>query len=185
MKKSVIRKAVLSERKKMLKDIVQIKSTDITNKIKKTGFFHYASYIMCYYPILNEVDTLMLMEYSLEIGKHIVLPKIQSLDEGEKEIVTYEISNISHDLIKGFYNIPEPDITKCKTIEPQQIDLVLVPGVAFSKRNERLGYGGGFYDKFLPKLRSDCIKIGLGYEFQIMDKLPFEEYDIKMDLIIY
>lgn len=68
--------------------------------------------------------------------------------------------------------------------DPLTIDVVIVPGVAFTAAGERLGQGGGWYDRLLPKIRPDCTTIGVGFEPQIVDELPTEPHDVRLDLII-
>jgi 5-formyltetrahydrofolate cyclo-ligase len=68
--------------------------------------------------------------------------------------------------------------------DPGLIDVVIVPGVAFTASGDRLGQGGGWYDRFLPKTRPDCTTIGVGFEPQLVDKLPTEPHDVRLDLIV-
>ena len=82
------------------------------------------------------------------------------------------------DIQPGYFNIPEPK----SNIKLRTPDIIIVPGVAFSYEFERLGYGGGFYDTYLCD--KDILKIAICFEFQMMDKLPVEEHDIKMDMIV-
>lgn len=185
MDKKIIRNKMLKKRKELSNEFVLQKSMNIYEKLQCLEVFQHSLVIMYYYSIFNEVDTRYMIEKSLEGGKKVILPKIENISEDEKMIVPYEIKNLDKDIIRGFYNIPEPDSTKCEQIELKKIDLVIIPGVAFDKKNERLGYGGGFYDKFLKLLRPDCTKIALAYDFQIINELISEDHDVKMDEIIF
>ena len=78
----------------------------------------------------------------------------------------------------------EPKKKFFRPVSPEDIDLVIVPGIAFDRSGERIGYGMGFYDRFLKKIRKDTSSIGLAYEFQIVDDIPSEETDVKVNKII-
>ena len=86
------------------------------------------------------------------------------------------------DLQKGTFGILEPKPEAMNLVAPDELDLVLVPGIAFDKRGYRLGYGGGFYDAFLAQTKS--VKVGLAFDFQIVDLLPTREEDERVDLIV-
>ena len=80
--------------------------------------------------------------------------------------------------------IMEPDPLLCKPLDPSLIDLIIVPGVAFDSMGGRIGYGKGYYDRFLPQLRADVPKLGLAYDFQVLPRVPQDEFDIRMDAIV-
>ncbi len=86
------------------------------------------------------------------------------------------------DLQKGTFGILEPKPEAMHLVAPEELDLVLVPGIAFDKRGYRLGYGGGFYDAFLAQTK--MVKVGLAFDFQIVDLLPTREEDERVDLIV-
>jgi 5-formyltetrahydrofolate cyclo-ligase len=96
-------------------------------------------------------------------------------------LLAIEIKSLD-ELSPGTFGILEP--AGEKGISPEEIDLVVVPGVAFDKRGNRMGYGAGYYDSFLPKLRPEVKKVAVAFEIQVTDSLPAEEHDVKMDLII-
>jgi len=92
----------------------------------------------------------------------------------------YEVTDPKTQLIKGNFNILEPDEKKCNLIDPKEISCVLVPGLAFDKNNQRLGYGKGYYDRFLTKIK--CPIIGIGFIEQLSNHpLPVERHDIKLN----
>ncbi len=107
--------------------------------------------------------------------KRLLLPKIY-----ENDFLIYEVTDLNTQLIKGNFNILEPDEKKCNLIEYKEISCVLVPAIAFDKNNQRLGYGNGFYDRFLSKIT--CPNIGVGFVEQLSNEnLPIESHDIKLD----
>lgn len=103
------------------------------------------------------------------------------------ELVFYQLTEWS-DLIAGAYGILEPsdDVQAMseRAVEPSQFDLIIVPGVGFDESGNRLGQGRGYYDRYLPQLRSDVLKIGLAFECQVVDDLPHGATDVSLDLIL-
>jgi len=126
-----------------------------------------------YYPHKNEVDLRPLIEKLLKQGKTVLLPKTT-----DKDILPIQINSLAS-LKEGKFSIPEPEGTP---FPKEKIDVVFVPGVAFDKKGNRIGYGKGFYDRFLKDF--DPIKVGVAFDFQVIDELPAEDHDEKVDFII-
>ena len=97
----------------------------------------------------------------------------------DNKIQCCEMNNFD-DLELGSYNILEPK--KCRKCNLDDIDLIIVPGIVFDKQNNRIGYGGGFYDELLKRCK--CLKIGIAFDFQIVDKIPADDRDIKVDKVV-
>ena len=87
------------------------------------------------------------------------------------------------DLESGSYGIPEPR-PGLPPASPESIDLIVVPGSAFGRSGDRMGYGGGFYDAFLPRLRADTPRIALAFELQLVDDVPQEDHDLRIDVVV-
>ncbi len=132
-----------------------------------------ANSILLYYPHKNEVNTLPIIEELLRSKKNVLLPKVKDLN-----IFPIKVTDLSV-LKKGYAGILEPD---GKIYPVEKIEVVVVPAVAFDIHGHRLGYGKGYYDRLLKKIKG--LKVGLAYDFQIVDKLPVEPHDIPVDLII-
>jgi len=133
-----------------------------------------AKAVLLYYPHKNEVDTKPIIGKLLQEGKITVcLPKVVG-----QNIVPVKVNSLSQ-LKEGYAGIKEPEGQPCPV---EEIDLVVVPAVAFDRKGQRLGYGKGFYDRFLKE--TDALKVGLAYDFQVVDSLPAEEHDEPVDLII-
>lgn len=130
--------------------------------------------ILIYVSLKDEVDTFKLIEHSLRIGKKVAVPKC----EGDN-IVFYNINTLS-DLQEGSFRILEPKTNEI--INDFSDSICIIPGIAFDKENNRIGYGRGFYDRFLEKY--DGTKIGLAYAECICDRIDSESTDIKMDIVI-
>lgn len=180
LKKS-LREAVLNKRNQLEKEEVRNKSSLIIDKIYSLPQFSSAGIILCYLDFRNEVQTRRFINSCLKSGKRIAVPLITQLN-GSKTMHACEIINITEDLRTGYYGILEP--VKDRPVPADSIDLAIIPGVAFDKSLNRLGFGKGFYDRFLPNLKKQCLKIGIAFEIQIADFVPVSEYDIKMDMII-
>jgi 5-formyltetrahydrofolate cyclo-ligase len=94
------------------------------------------------------------------------------------------IKDPEHDLVPGYYNIPEPDPGRCKRVESSEIDAAVIPGSVFDIQGGRLGYGGGYYDRFLVNDAPQAKRIGLAFELQVVDKVPVEPHDQPLDILI-
>lgn len=177
--KKQLRKNILQERN--LLDEVQLKekSNEIMRQILSLPTFLTSSTIMIYFDFKAEVETGGLAHEILKAGKRLVAPLCIGQD-----IVAYEVLDISEDVSPGMFGIREPRPDKCRLISPAEIDLVLVPGVAFDNKGNRIGYGRGYYDRFLPQLKKNCFVIGLAFSCQLVEKIEVEAHDIKMSLLV-
>ncbi len=181
--KSEVRKAALAVRSGLPENEVIYKSGIICDKIIKSGIFARAGLILCYMDFRNEVKTGGMIRAALCAGKRVGLPLVKK-NGMERELLAYEIKDPDKDVQKGTYGILEPLGDKLRRVDAGEIDLVIVPGAAFDVHKQRLGYGAGYYDRFLQKIRPDCVKMGVAFDIQIMDTIPVETHDIKMDMIL-
>jgi 5-formyltetrahydrofolate cyclo-ligase len=133
--------------------------------------FRSAEIIGAYYAFGSEVRTDVIIEQARSIGKKLALPSIES-----ENLTFYELSSGKY-LVKGRFGIMEP--LPYGLID--RMDMIVVPGIAFDKNGYRLGYGKGYYDKFLAKRK--VFSVGLGYSFQLLENLPSGEHDKKLDAI--
>jgi 5-formyltetrahydrofolate cyclo-ligase len=127
----------------------------------------------------SEVDTHRIIKRALKDGKNVSVPKTISREEGMAAVKINDFSELKN----GAYGILEPENLDLRMKE-SLMDVCYIPGVAFDKEGGRVGYGGGYYDRFLNLVRKDTQKIALCYSFQILDKVPREEHDILVDSII-
>ena len=100
----------------------------------------------------------------------------------ERKLIPYQILNLENGIKIGAYNIREPKVDECLKVDISDIDIVIVPAVAYDVNCYRLGYGGGFYDRFLEN--TDAVKIGFCYDFQIADKIDNDNFDIRMNFLV-
>jgi len=176
--KEILRRRFLMQRKRLSSYEVFIKSWYAQQNLIKSIFFSKSEAIGVYYPILNEVQTFRIINKSLSAKKKICIPKLLN-----DEIIFFSITNLI-DLIVGKYNIKEPMINENN--ECIEIDTIITPGIVFDRFGYRIGYGKGYYDKFLKQFsKKNIISIGLGYDFQLIpDIITHESHDAKLNALI-
>lgn len=174
--KKELRKELIKNRASMEKIDVEKLSGIINNYIINWEPYKNSKAFMTYYSFRNEVLTDELINNALEKEKIVVLPK--SIKEGSK-ILPCIIKSIG-DLREENYGIMEPPTDNL--LERDKLDIVFVPGVGFDKRGFRIGYGAGYYDRFLNDYKG--IKIGVCFELQVVDHAHNDSHDIAMDYII-
>ena len=177
--KDYYRKIAYGKRDSILKDDKYILDEKIYDNVIKSSFYKKAQSIFIYVSVNSEADTRKIIEKALTDGKTICVPKVISKKQG---MIAVKINSLD-ELSPGAYNIPEPSKYD-KQFDGHDIDLILLPGLAFDECGGRIGYGGGFYDRFISNTGEDTVKIGLAYEFQIFDKVICFEYDAVIDGII-
>ena len=129
----------------------------------------------------NEVRTEEMIKESLRMGKKVAVPITRVK---EKNLEPSLLTDYDLELSPGTYGILEPTEEYIRPISPEEIDLIIVPGVAFDRLGSRLGFGGGFYDNFLKRLPSSTTRIALAFQLQIVEQVPCEEKDQPVDIII-
>lgn len=177
-RKAQIRKRMLHLREALSAEEVQEKSKVILERLRRDRTFRRARCVHCYVSFRKEVDTHALIEEALRRGVQVVVPLS---NPKRKELYHYRIERLS-ELETGPFGtlIPKPAFRRLVRIE--EVDVVLVPGIAFDLCGHRIGFGGGFYDRFLASIV--CPKIGLAYEFQMMESIPTGPHDRRVHRII-
>lgn len=177
--KSTLRKSILAHRKQMHPRAAAYKSSLINQQLNQSPFVYNAKTIACYQSIQNEVDLELFINECLINHKRLLFPKVQNQD-----IQFYHVIDIQNQMLPGEYSILEPDPSKCALVSPEEIDLYIVPGIAFDLFGCRVGYGGGYYDRYLSQKRQDAVTIGVGYDFQLTNSIESSEHDIPLDVVI-
>lgn len=177
--KKEFRELINSRRREMDDEIKKQWDATILHNILKSEFYKNAQVIFTYVSFQGEVDTIKFIETALADGKTLCVPKVISKKEGMEAHIITSLA----DLERSSYGILEPK-NQSQLINPLDIDLLIMPGVAFDKNNGRIGYGGGFYDRYLKKIDPEAHKIALAYDFQIFDEIPMDEFDERVDFII-
>ncbi len=180
--KEFLREQIRRKRQKLSREEVEEKSKSIKEKLFSLSEFQSARTVAFYVAMKksNEAETEEMIKESLRLGKRVLLP---ITDLVEDKIVFSEIKSFD-DLLPSTFDILEPAPEFRKILPYEAIRLVVVPGLVFDLHGHRIGYGLGFYDKLLPQLTKYVSKIGLAFELQVVEKLPNEDHDIRLDKII-
>lgn len=136
---------------------------------------------LIYVSLRNEVKTMGILEEVLQKKGQVVVPYCLS----NNELGLFLLSDLQQ-LEQGSFGIREPiaALRAERTVSPDTLDIVVMPGVAFDRRGNRIGYGKGYFDRLLKKLRGDCTKVGLAFDCQIFAEIPIEEHDLPVDHLI-
>jgi len=181
MNKDEIRKIIKRRRNSMSENEVTTKSRIIIEKLMKTDEFKNSKNIMIFLSFNNEVYTYDLIEKCIELGKRVIIPYTV---KDTCEIIPTVLGNIEEDLNITSYGYMEPKKEKIQPVDEKDIDLTVVPGLAFDKNMNRIGFGKGYYDRYLEKTRIDAKKIAVAFDYQVLEEIPSEVFDVKMDSII-
>ncbi len=176
--KKILRKKMREIRDALTNEDMDARSRQIAEQLLQSSIYKECTHICVYEAFRNEVSCKYITEQALQDGKYVYLPVTDNTTK------TMDFYQISEDTIyrEGNYGIREPELNEnSKTL--QQKALILMPGLAFDRNKNRLGYGGGYYDKYLS-LHHEHITAALCYNFQIVDELPYEEHDILPDYIV-
>lgn len=179
--KSQIRKELLEKRSVLSAETVEHKSQLIFQRLKTVHFYNSASYVMLYISFRNEVRTSEIIKDLFRHGKRVFIPVTVPKT---KELIVSELIDVEKDLEIGHFGVLEPKKDAIRPVEPQILDFIIVPGVGFDSRGYRIGYGGGYYDRFLPQFSSSVPTVSLAFELQIIDKVPTDSYDYPVQYIV-
>jgi len=170
------------------KRLESLGAEELINKYKKIEhkLFEFANFMeaqlaFLYTPISNEIPTEKIIKKALQIEKEIALP---TFTYAKNAINLYKINNYDSDLVINSNDILEPDIKKCKKISLEDIDIAIIPGLAFDDKGGRIGFGNNFYNRLITKLPETCRKVSLAYEEQIVDQIQMESRKFTVDIII-
>ena len=177
MDKKAIREQILKKRNRLTKEQIMYGGKIALKELMKEDAWEKSEVVYLYSSFGSEVSTNELLTTCFQKRKKVALPKV--ISKGLMEF--YEVTHRT-DLIYGFQGILEPN-AKCKPIK--EPGLMIIPGVAFDKENHRIGYGGGYYDRYLSKHKNVAYKkIGLSYSFQILPYIQTESFDQRVDKVI-
>ena len=181
MNKSDFRRKIIEERDKLSPEEIQEKSSRISENLYSIAVYREAEVVMFFITFGSEVDTRAMIEETIRKGKTALAPKALPKT---RELIPSQILDWDRDLVPGAYNIPEPREDKLRPFVPEKIDLLLVPGVAFDQKGNRLGYGGGYYDRFFSLLKPETPLVALVFDLQIQPEIPVDEWDRRVDCVV-
>ena len=176
MDKKALRALIRQKKREMTAEQIAEKSERLCRMFLETEAYRQAKTVYGYFPYNQEVRTEPVLRQVLADGKGLAVPKI--IDNKMYFICLQDLDRVA----AGYAGIPEP--LEDGPVAADKTALVLMPGIAFDKQGYRVGYGGGFYDKFLEE-EPDHPTIALCYDFQMMDALQVEEYDIPVDTVFW
>ena len=172
--KKVIRKQVFAARKAHTDQQIDDWSRKIAETVTALPEYSNSRRILAYADYNHEVMTKYIIEAAWNDGKEVAVPKVVGQD-----MVFYKLTDFAQ-LEKGYFGIPEP--ARGEIVQWEEA-LMIMPGVAFDRQNHRVGYGGGFYDRFLEK-HPYITRVAVAFEFQMMSEVPVEPTDISPEIIV-
>ena len=181
--KKMLRKEILAKRKNI--DTAKKEDMDkkIVDKFYESKYYKEAKNIFIYISYDSEIDTKEIINKALIDNKRVYVPRTEFKT---RLMDAVEIASLDN-LIESEYGILEPAMEE-PHIEPDELDLIVVPGVAFDRNGGRMGYGAGFYDRYFKRISKDRMekikKLALAYDFQILEKIPMDEQDVPVNYII-
>jgi 5-formyltetrahydrofolate cyclo-ligase len=168
-------------RQAMKKEEVMMKSKIIIDRLIETTWYKQSSCIMTYIDFKNEVVTGNFIRYALNDNKRIIVP---ITDMSSKKLILSELKDFDNELYISSYGMLEPKKDYVREVSGEILELILVPALVYDERGYRIGYGGGYYDKLLSRQEITAITVGIAFEFQVVDRLPEDDYDKEVDYII-
>lgn len=176
MDKTALRREIREKKKAMSTEEINVRSARLGELFAQTEAYKNAETIYGYMPYNQEVRTVPILEQAIRDGKKVAVPKVYG--DTMKFIYLEDLTQVE----KSDMGIPEP--VADEPVAEDQTALVLMPGLAFDKEGHRIGYGGGFYDKFLMA-EPNHPTVALCYDFQMYAHLDTEEFDIPVDLVLW
>lgn len=174
--KDIISKKFLKEREQLSEEDVMSSSKAVFEQLTKLELFQQFKHIMCYMPIKGELDFTVYYATCRNKGLEIALP-VMNHEEREMYPAILRENELLTAKTMGILEPEDPQL-----LDPHILDAVIIPGVAFDKKGARIGFGYGYYDRFLKT--THALRIGVAYDFQMTDEVPTHELDVPMDYII-
>lgn len=180
--KQALRRRILERLRRQPEPQRATKSRAIARRLLRLQSYRRAKAVLCYVSIRGEVDTRPLLRKIISDGKRCAVPAAL---RGHSRLVAAEIEDPKRDLSeRNRFGVPQPRHLPRRRLRPGEIDLAVVPGVAFDRRGRRLGRGGGHFDRFLEKLPAEIPRIGLAFRFQVVEEIPWEVHDQPVNRVI-
>ena len=179
--REALRQKILGARDGLSDKVRQAKSMSVMRNFWTLQGMQQWSTLFIYVNFRSEVETLELIKKCINRDIRVAVPLV---DASAVRMIPLLIKDPAQDLVPGYFNIPEPDPKKSLRLEPGEIDAAIIPGSVFDIHGGRLGYGGGYYDRFLLTDAPQAKRIGLAFELQVVDKVPLKPHDQPLDILI-
>jgi 5-formyltetrahydrofolate cyclo-ligase len=181
LRKAALRQRILAERDALAPASRQQLSAAITRRLEALSVVHEAKTVLAYASFGSEYDTSELLRNLLERRAILVLPKI---DKAQRKLQLFEVRDLDQDTKPGVWGIREPSVARCRPAIAGEIQLVVVPGVAFDRGGNRLGYGGGYYDRLLASFAHTPALLAPAFALQVVEEVAHEENDVPVHAIV-
>lgn len=178
--RTTLRTKILAARDSLSAEERQRKSLAITARILALPEFADARNVFAYVSFRSEAETLPLIAHCLKNGIRVSVPLTLAK---EHRLLAHAITDVIRDLVPGYCGIPEP-LQTLPLVDPASIEVVVAPGSVFDVHGGRLGYGGGFYDRFLQNAAPQALRIGLAFDLQVVATVPLKSHDQPLDYLI-
>ena len=173
---------MLARRAALVPEDAALASGAVASRVLALPAYRSAREIAAYLPVKNEVDAALVAGQALADGKLLLLPRCRA---GAPGLLDLGCVSCLSDVVPGRYGILEPREALCRPPESFAPDLILVPGLAFDRRGNRLGFGGGYYDRLLAlPMAAGAFVVGLAFAFQLLDQLPAEPWDRPVNAVV-
>lgn len=182
--KQTIRQRILSARERLSAELRAQYSAEIVRRIVQMPEYHAARAVLGYMNFGAEFESDIWVRQALEDGKTLLLPKV---NRATNTLDVYRVADLQHDLAPGLWNIREPLPERCVSVDAlEEVDFILLPGVAFGRDGARLGYGGGFYDRLLANsgVAHSLALVAGAYSMQLVADIPQEVTDRKVQWLV-
>ena len=178
--RNLLRQEILAKRRQLTAKETAQAGLSILKTIMQMNVFKRTVNVASYISLSGELCTQDMNEYFMT-RHHLCLPYMVTGQKGKMDFYSFKKGD---ELVENRFHILEPKNQPENLVSEDKIDVIIVPLVAFDNKGNRMGMGGGYYDRMLKKVRKDCLVIGVAYEFQLVDELLVEEWDMPMDIVI-
>jgi 5-formyltetrahydrofolate cyclo-ligase len=180
--KRELRAQLLQRRNALSAEFIQEASVQIQRLLFGLSVFQQSRTIMLYVSMGSEVATDNMIQESLQMGKRVAIPYLQ---EQYGKMDASEIHNLTDDLMEGKFNTRVPKPECYRPLAPADVDLIVLPAVAFDEQGNRMGYGGGYYDRYLKTINSHTALAGINFTTQVVKEIPTQPHDMPVDYVIH
>lgn len=178
MDKKTVRKAVLDALSQMSEEMRRVEDCKIYENVVKLDSYRNAETIFLYISVSHEADTRRIAEHALQEGKRIAVPRCV-----ERGIMYAVVLNSLEELVPDRFGIPSAPSSSC-IIDPEELDLILVPAIAFDRKGNRLGRGGGYYDRYLAHVPGTVQTVGICRALQLLQEISADKLDIPVQYVV-
>lgn len=168
-------------RGRLSEEAIRKMSAAIAQKLECLEEFRASRNLLFFLSLPREVQTDEMIQMALDMGKKVYVPLV---DADHQQLNISELPGLGIEFEEKRFGIREPGSSHIKVLSPGVLDFVLVPGLAFDLKGGRIGYGGGYYDKFLKEVHDHVVRVGVAFDFQALDSIPQSEYDVPVQKIL-